>query len=51
MSKTLLPTEPSQDDEVTCHNCQRDLKDRGVLFVRVDDEVVGLCYGCVAEIK
>jgi hypothetical protein len=39
------------DDPVTCHNCQRDLEGRGVCFLRIEDEVRPVCYGCVAEIE
>jgi hypothetical protein len=39
------------DDPVTCHICDRDLEGRGVCFLRIEDEVRPVCYGCVAEIE
>jgi hypothetical protein len=39
------------DDEIACHICLRDLKGRGVYFLRKEGEVRSIYYGCVAEIE
>jgi hypothetical protein len=38
-------------NEINCYVCQRDLKGKGVCFLRIDEAVQPLCYGCVSEVR
>ena len=39
------------DDEIVCHVCSGDLKGKGVCFLRIDEAVQPLCFGCVSDLR